>query len=190
MARPRSRADGLRTKEDAAMHGPWGWSAALILVGVLGGCAEESGHQFPGGDGELVRDEDGSISAEAEVAFDALEIGDCFNDDETWSTSAEAVELFAVAAVPCSQPHDNETFHVFQLPKGEYPGDEALAAQTFDACLDPFADYVGVSYEQSELEVFSIWPTAESWGWGNRGTVCAAYLYEEQLTGSVQGSRR
>jgi hypothetical protein len=74
----------------------------------------------------------------------------------------------------------------------EYPSDEELIAAIEAECLDPaFADYFGEPYETSEIEVFPITPTPESWDEADdREVVCAGYIDGERVEGSLQGSGR
>jgi hypothetical protein len=59
-----------------------------------------------------------------------------------------------------------------------------------DRCLEEFEAYVGIPYEDSVLEFDAyLYPTAETWGAGDREIVCAAYNLDlTPLTGSVKGS--
>jgi hypothetical protein len=127
------------------------------------------------------------VTACSETVVFSLDVGDCFQDDE-----AGAAEVSDVETVDCDEPHDNEVFHVFELEDGEYPSDEELIAAIEAECLDPaFADYFGEPYETSEIEVFPITPTPESWDEADdREVVCAGYIEGEQIEGSLQGSGR
>lgn len=51
-------------------------------------------------------------------------------------------------------------------------------------------DYVGRAYADSELDIFPITPTEASWGQGDREVICAIFLPEQMLTGTVKGSSR
>lgn len=140
-------------------------------------------------DDEPARDESGGITEEGDLGVTSISVGDCFNDDESIVTG-ELSEVTDVGAVPCDQPHDNEAYHVFDLPDGDYPGDDALAEQAFTACETPFGEFVGLSYADSELDLFPITPTEASWQQGDREVICAVFLPEQQLTGTVKGSGR
>ena len=51
--------------------------------------------------------------------------------------------------------------------------------------------YVGLAYEESELEVFPITPTEGSWESGDREIICALYNLDfSKITGSMQGAAR
>lgn len=121
----------------------------------------------------------------------AFDVGDCFNDPEGVDLEAEGADLTSVGAVPCNEPHDNEVIHLFEVEDAdEFPGTDALTERA-EECVGPFEDYVGISYDESELEIFPFVPSAESWEQGDREIVCAVYLPDEQkLTGTVRDAER
>ena len=43
----------------------------------------------------------------------------------------------SLPGVPCSEPHDNEVFAVFDLEMETFPGDE-MSQIAFDACVERF----------------------------------------------------
>jgi hypothetical protein len=113
--------------------------------------------------------------------------GDCFNDPEPGR------QLDQVDVTPCDQPHDNEVFGVVEHPAADipFPGHDAIVAHAEQACPAPFADYVGMAYDQSRFSLFPIVPSAETWTQGDRQIICALYDNEAgKLTGSVRGSAR
>lgn len=135
------------------------------------------------------RDDTGEIVGAGDIDVMSLQIGDCFDD-------AEEVEevLFDVAAVPCSEPHDNEVFSVQTVSGGldtdNFPGQTVLQESAYEVCSGPVFDtYVGTPYLDSILEVFTITPTGESWDEGDREFVCALYRLDfAKLTGSARDS--
>ncbi len=119
----------------------------------------------------------------------SLEVGDCFNDPNT-----TALQVAEVDAVPCAEPHDNEVYAVADHPAGDddpYPGVRALDTYGWDYCLGEFAGYVGISYEDSRLEVSYLQPSTDSWeDDDDREIVCFLYDFDlRRLRGSMQGSR-
>lgn len=121
-----------------------------------------------------------------------LKKGDCFNqpDDEV---------VTGVASVKCDEPHDYEIYGAVNHPGGDdaaYPGESAVAAVVDTECGALFEPFVGTSYEASELYIYYLAPTAESWDNGDREILCALYLPGEDpdsiepLTGSQEGSNR
>jgi hypothetical protein len=114
-----------------------------------------------------------------------LEVGTCFDDtDET--------RVSSVPVVDCAQAHDNEVFAVFDYTETDtFPGADAMNQAAFDLCVAEFEAYVGLSYVESELNVFPITPTEGSWATGDREIVCALYNLDlSKLAGSMEGAAR
>ncbi|MGF1618782.1 MAG: septum formation family protein [Acidimicrobiia bacterium] len=133
------------------------------------------------------RDGSGELVSAGDVDVMAVQIGDCFNDPE----DLEEV-VFSVAAVPCSEAHDNEVYSMIPVTGFDtaFPGDEALQDFGYDACVgEPFREYVGTDYFGSALEVFIFTPTEESWNTGDREVACILYRLDlTKLTGTARDS--
>tara|TARA_Y100000996_G_scaffold196730_1_gene154293 strand:+ start:1396 stop:1914 length:519 start_codon:yes stop_codon:yes gene_type:complete len=136
-------------------------------------------------DSERVSKEESHLTQTADPF--ALEAGDCFDD-----TAMGINEVSEVPEVPCLLPHDNEVYALFELPPGDFPGDEEVEASAALGCYERFADAIGKNYEESELDFLAMHPTEASWTQiSDREVVCLAYHMEYQkLTGSVLGSGR
>ncbi|MDQ3145756.1 MAG: septum formation family protein [Actinomycetota bacterium] len=120
------------------------------------------------------------------VAADDIAVGDCFEDQQ-------AVGISGIPTVPCDGAHDNEIYHLFDVPSTEadpYPGDDRIAEIVGLECLAPFESYVGVAYRQSVLEIFPISPSREVWEAGDREVICAVYDPAGPVTGTLRGTRR
>jgi hypothetical protein len=129
------------------------------------------------------RDSSGAIIESGNVDAFQIRVGDCFDD-----TSDAGEEVSSIPGVPCTQPHDNEAFAVFDLSLEAHPGDEAIAEISFDACIERFEPFVGLDYESSQLDITLMYPTQMSWAQNDREVVCAVYdLDGDKLTGSVKG---
>ena len=50
----------------------------------------------------------------------SLEVGTCFDDPESLT------EVSDVPIVECTEPHDTEVYHLFDMPDGDVPGDAAV----------------------------------------------------------------
>ena len=138
---------------------------------------------------EPARDEAGAIVGEGSLDAFSMQVGDCFNDTEALQSEDE---ISSVPATPCSEPHDNEVFAIYDVDLAEFPGQELMMERANEDCVAKFEAYVGRDYQSSELEVFAMAPSAESWVMRNdREVVCGLYHLESQkLTGSMQGSAR
>jgi len=131
------------------------------------------------------RDPSGSVvegNDDADVF--AIKVGDCLNDATASGTVTE------VPIVPCSEPHDSEAYASIQVEDGDFPGDEAIKEQADADCVAAFGDFVGVEYNDSELEYTYYFPSAESWEQGDREILCEVYDPDSQTTGSLEGSER
>ncbi|MGE0159863.1 MAG: septum formation family protein [Gemmatimonadales bacterium] len=132
------------------------------------------------------RNDAGEITAAGAVDAFEVRLGDCF-DDEAFESS----EISEIPAVPCSQPHDNEIYALFDI-QGEWPGSEGVEEIAYQGCLDRFAGAIGKAYEDSEIDYTVLYPTEGSWKQRNdREVICVGYHMEyEKLTGSIRGSGR
>ncbi len=138
------------------------------------------------------RDESGSIVGGGEIGVFAMRTGDCFDDPQEIIDSETGVAEFQdVAGAPCSEPHDNEVYAVFDVSFDAFPGEGAMSDAASDECLARFEGFVGRSYEESILGIFPIYPNSDSWSRMNdREVVCSVYHIDgEKLIGSNRGSR-
>lgn len=109
-----------------------------------------------------------------------LAVGDCFQDPEDGTTL-----IVDVDTVDCSEPHDNEVFHIYEI--------DTLGTEDsyFEDCVAQFTSYVGSDYATSEIFVSSISPTAEGFAEGDNEVICIAFLEPpNRLTGTVKDSGR
>jgi len=132
------------------------------------------------------RDSTGAIVDEGDVGAFEVRVGDCFDD----GSSFEGDEVSSVAGVPCSQPHDNEVYAVFDVADERFPG-EALGGIAHEGCLERFEGFVGNDYESSSLDIATLYPSSESWSeQHDREVVCAVYDVDaKKLTGTVRNTR-
>jgi hypothetical protein len=155
----------------------WNWAIGVAVVG--GAYLFNSAMRAD-------RDESGAIVAEGSVDAFQMRVGDCFDDGSAFAGD----EVDSVPGVPCSKPHDNEVYAVFNVSAADYPGDE-MPVMAHDGCLERFASFVGRDYESSSLDIATLYPSRESWQQQNdREVVCAVYDVDaEKLAGTVKGSR-
>lgn len=153
-------------------------AVALALSGALGDAA---GAAQP----EPARDATGALVEAGRIPVNSVRVGDCF-DDPSEEEARTTVDL--LSAVPCDRPHDNEAYHLFELPEGRYPGDEEVESLAAEGCVRAFEAYVGVSYDESQLESSPISPGQEAWNDGDRKVICFTFTPSgAKLTGSVRG---
>jgi len=143
------------------------------------------------------RDDSGVIVSEGNLDALQVSVGDCFNDtpeltegevDEAGNVTAT---VSSIPVVPCSEPHDNEVYAVFETTATTYESEEGMFNLAMAECQERFASFVGLSYEESSFDIVALYPTPESWQQSDREIVCAVYnLNGEKLTGSVAGTAR
>jgi hypothetical protein len=147
---------------------------------LLGGCSS-----IPGVFGDAMRGDDGAITEAGVVSTGSLMVGDCFGDTNRGGA------VSSVAAIPCEDPHVYEVFHDFSLPAGDFPGDAEFEEATYAECDPAFEQFVGVAYEESELEYFFYTPTEEGWSaYDDRRVSCVIGTEGVRVTGSAAGSAR
>ena len=135
------------------------------------------------------RDASGAIIEQGNVDAFTIRLGDCFNNTDSLGTD-ESGEVSSLPGVPCSEPHDNEVYAVFDVTFGSFPGDEQMADAAFEQCLARFEDFVGTTYDVSTLDITALYPSGQSWKMQNdREVVCAIYdMNGGKLTGSSKDS--
>ncbi|MCL1692644.1 MAG: septum formation family protein [Actinomycetia bacterium] len=125
-------------------------------------------------------------SGDSESVFD-LRPGDCFDDVIENGEIAEESETLPM--VDCDDPHDNEAYALYNMDDGAFPTQAAIDDEAIAKCVPLFEDYVGSEYDTSRLDIFWIFPTAESWDEGDREVACVLYdLDLNKLTGSMANS--
>lgn len=127
---------------------------------------------------------DGAAEAVEVDAFD-VRVGDCVHTPDL----EDLVET--VRTVPCSEPHDSEAFASMDLPDGEYPGIDAVELAADDFCYAEFPGFVGMSYEDSELYYFPLYPVEDGWNvLDDREVLCFVTDEAGGVTGTLADARR
>jgi hypothetical protein len=178
-----------------------GGLVALAVLLALGGCSSGDAEDAEAivqqddstPDTEATTDDSvGTESTDAELPISVfeLEVGTCF-DDPAFAAD-ESSTIGDTTAVQCFDPHDAEVFAVVaftQTDEDDYPGEEAVQDYADDQCFDRFEDFVGIPYEESALDIATIWPTEDSWAEGDREAVCSVFHVENQkLEGTMDGA--
>jgi hypothetical protein len=131
------------------------------------------------------RDGNGAIVGDGNVDAFQVRQGDCFNDSHTGEGE---YEVSSVPGVPCSEPHDNEAFAVFDVAFSEYPVDEDMGDLAYNSCMEHFESFVGKEYDSSTLEITTMYPSSASWAENDREVVCAIFdMNAKKLVGSAKG---
>ena len=150
------------------------WAVYLVAI---------AGFAIYGASTSADRDSSGAIVEEGSIGAFNVRVGDCFNDvgfDD---------EVSSVPGVPCSEPHDNETYAVFDVSVTSYPEGEGMSELAFESCKTRFEGYVGKDYDSSSLDITTMFPSQQSWRENDREVICAVYdMNANKLTGTAQGS--
>lgn len=116
------------------------------------------------------------------VSVFGLELGDCLAEYDQDGTQ--------FVPVSCDLPHEGEVFVDQDLPDGPFPGFETLNTQADELCFgQPFEDFVGLNYAESEIFSAVSVPTEQSWSGGDR-TINCILTSSIAVPGSLQGSGR
>ncbi len=132
---------------------------------------------------EADRDDTGAIVDSGNVDAFQIRAGDCFDD-----ASSMEDEISSLPGVPCADPHDNEAYAVFEVSFTDYPQGDEMSELAYSACMERFESFVGTDYQSSALDIFTMYPSPDSWKQDDREVVCAIYdMNAEKLTGSMKG---
>lgn len=115
-----------------------------------------------------------ALNAPQVLPISALQFGSCYSTiDALEHSHLEAQVLLQV----CSQPHDFQVYRVLPLlfwpPEADYLGQEALQTMAVDYCYGNFYAVMGESYELSQWDFDTTYPTEEQWQKGLRQIQCA-----------------
>jgi hypothetical protein len=139
-----------------------------------------------GGASEVAQQAGEAIDRLTDESVFSMEVGLCFDDEEELPD-----EVSSVPDVDCGEPHDNEVFALLQYPGDTFPGVDVMLDEANELCIGDFEAYVGLSYDESELDVYPFVPTEASWDNDDREIVCALYALDlSKLTGSMRGAAR
>lgn len=111
------------------------------------------------------RDSSGTIVDDGFILVTSIRVGDCLVDEP-----GESVQI-TVEATPCSRPHREEAYATFDLGGGEFPGQAEVDRLAEEGCASRFEEYVGISYDESELDVVFLRPFEDSWD-ADTGVTC------------------
>ena len=120
-----------------------------------------------------------------EVSVLDLAVGDCLD------THGKPRISETVPVVDCSVEHDSEAYASITVDGDDFPGDESIKAQAQQGCVDAFATFAGIAYDDSTLDYVYYYPTAGSWAAGDRRILCLIIDPKAgQVTGSLEGAAR
>jgi len=157
-----------------------------LILAACGGASSEPSSATDESDGASASEAAATAGTGETISVFDLSTGQCFDAPD--ADIIEEVEL-----IDCASPHTYEIYAAINHsagPNDAYPGDEEIAAFAEDECRTAFEPFVGLDYDSSELFIFYLHPTADTWRIGDREVLCTVYLEDGLLEGSVEGSQR
>jgi hypothetical protein len=185
------------------------WIAAAALVTSLAGCSSGDPEDVPDVGGSSADDPDAGAAGaddstpagsddsvpggdgESAISVFDLTVGTCFDDP---SFSGEAVEgrISEASEVQCFDPHDAEVYAIVRFTQGEgaaFPGRAAVQEFADEECFDRFEGFVGIPFEESRLDIATLWPTGASWEEGDREATCVVFdINNQKLEGTMDSA--
>jgi len=117
-----------------------------------------------------------------------IAVGDCLIDDIV-PASGEGVSGDQ-KKVDCAASHYAEVYAGKAMTESKFPGTSAVEAESEKLCDRGFASFVGMSYEESSLDVSYMFPTSDSWSSGDREILCLINDPAGDTVGSLRGVAR
>jgi hypothetical protein len=133
----------------------------------------------------------GSSKSPQSVSVFHLKPGTCLNPP-----AQITAELSSVETLPCHTPHTEEVYALVDYnesgsgPGANYPGTVKLTSFAQGSCLQQFAGYVGIAYQDSSLFYTYLLPSVRSWSVDDRTVTCIITTTGAKLTSSVKGSKQ
>lgn len=108
-----------------------------------------------------------------------VKVGDCLSE------IPDGERVLTVTTISCDEPHAGEVFAVLTMPDGDFPGQAAVEAY-HEKCSPELVAYSPQSLLDDEVQLYVLYPTAETWEGGDRAVTCIATL-DPPRTGSLKG---
>ncbi|HLS64853.1 MAG TPA: septum formation family protein [Ruania sp.] len=132
----------------------------------------------------------GAVGVSASIAacggqVASADVGTCMN-----SSDFEADEITEIPEVDCSEEHDAQIFHKFDMDDGDFPGRDAIQTAAGEECVPAFEEFVGTGYQESSLDINFIGPSEDTWDQADdREVICYLYTMDGSTsTESFEGS--
>lgn len=109
----------------------------------------------------------------------SAEVGECV-DIAVNSTSVTEFTGF-----DCAMEHDIEVYFVGDVAATDFDA-IAIAEEASALCRAEFETFVGLTYEESTLDIYYLYPQQESWDAGDREVICAVYTPDPETNGVIR----
>jgi hypothetical protein len=108
-----------------------------------------------------------------------VKVGDCLKE------IPGNTRVLTVDTVGCDEPHAGEVFAVLQMPDGDFPGQPAIDEYQ-NKCEPELATYAPNAITDDSVQLYVLYPTAETWEQGDRAVTCVATL-DPPRSGTLKG---
>jgi Septum formation len=108
-----------------------------------------------------------------------VKTGDCLKE------IPGSTRVLTVDTVGCEESHAGEVFAVLMMPEGDFPGQSAIEEYQ-NKCEPELAAYSPDAVTDDSVQLYVLYPTAETWEQGDRAVTCIATL-DPPRTGSLKG---
>ncbi|MFG1933184.1 septum formation family protein [Mycobacterium sp. NPDC048908] len=108
-----------------------------------------------------------------------VQVGDCLEK------IPDSMQVLTLNTVGCDETHAGEVFAVLQMPEGDFPGQSAIE-EFQNKCEPALATYSPEALVDDSVQMYVLYPTAETWAQGDRAVTCVATL-DPPRTGSLKG---
>lgn len=120
--------------------------------------------------------------------LEPMEEGSCFGSFEEFETDL----FYSAQPIPCEEPHALEVYSVSTASLqylDDYPGDVEVDEIAAVYCEQRFETFVGLAWEESQLDYWLLRPSKESWeDWTDREIVCLVGRVDRALSvGTLRG---
>ncbi|CAA0108880.1 Uncharacterised protein [Mycolicibacterium vanbaalenii] len=119
------------------------------------------------------------ITSDGDVTATEVEVGTCLAEIPA------GAEVSRLKTVDCDQTHAGEVFALLTIPDGDFPGRQAIDAFATN-CAPELGIYSPRSTTDDGVQLYVLYPTAETWADGDRAVTCIATL-DPPRTGSIKG---
>jgi hypothetical protein len=107
-----------------------------------------------------------------------VKVGDCLKEIPS------STRVMTVDTVGCDETHAGEVFAVLLMPEGDYPGQSAIEEYQ-NKCEPELSSYAPAAITDDSVQLYVLYPTAETWEQGDRAVTCIATL-DPPRTGSLK----
>jgi hypothetical protein len=119
------------------------------------------------------------IVGKGTVTATDVKVGDCLKE------IPDGTRVLTVETVECGESHAGEVFAVLLMPEGDFPGPSAIEKYQ-NRCEPALASYSPAAITDDSVQLYVLYPTAETWQQGDRAVTCVATL-DPPRTGSIKG---